>query len=173
MTERDQTPPHGSTAVGAQSAQGSGQTPHGVSSGAHGPVGAGGNYYTAPQYTTTPIALRRPDAFAALMLVLAGVLSGIGLEIFQVGWDVSVQSNVSEDKLSRVYAYDWFGSLLFIPVGQILAGPLAAGVGVDTTIVGCGVVVLLATVAALLVPAVRNLRGSEEPAERAQLVGAD
>ena len=72
MTEREQTPPHGGTAVGA------GGT-HGVSSGAHGPVGTPENYYTTPNYSTTPIALRRPDAFAALMLVLAGIAAAVSL----------------------------------------------------------------------------------------------
>ena len=72
MTEREPTPPHGSTAVGASST-------HGVSSGAHGPVGTPENYYTAPKYSTTPIPLRRPDAFAALMLVLAGVAAAVSL----------------------------------------------------------------------------------------------
>ena len=72
MTEREPTPPHGGTAVGASGA-------HGVSSGAHGPVGTPENYYTAPKYSTTPIPLRRPDAFAALMLVLAGLAAAVSL----------------------------------------------------------------------------------------------
>jgi len=78
MTERDQTPPQGSTAVGAGHSTGSSGT-HGVSSGAHGPIGGSENYYTTPKYTTAPIALRRPDAFAALMLVLAGVAAAVSL----------------------------------------------------------------------------------------------
>jgi hypothetical protein len=78
MTERDQTPPHGSATVGAQPAR-TPSEPRYVSSGAHGPVGGSENYYTAPKYTTTPIALRRPDAFAALMLVLAGIAAAISL----------------------------------------------------------------------------------------------
>jgi hypothetical protein len=76
MTEREQPPPPGSTAVGAG---GVGSGTHGVSSGAHGPVGSPENYYTTPKYSTTPIALRRPDAFAALMLVLAGVAAAVSL----------------------------------------------------------------------------------------------
>ena len=76
MTEREQPPPHGSTAVGTG---GVGSGTHGVSSGAHGPVGSPENYYTTPKYSTTPIALRRPDAFAALMLVLAGVAAAVSL----------------------------------------------------------------------------------------------
>jgi MFS family permease len=100
-----------------------------------------------------------------VLLVALAFAAGIGIETFAVAWDVAMQSNVPEDKLSRVYAYDWFGSLVFIPVGQMLAGPLAAGVGIREAIVGCGVVVLLATLAALSVPSVRNLRRAEIPDE--------
>jgi hypothetical protein len=42
-------------------------------------VGTPENYYTAPKYSTAPIALRRPDAFAALMLILAGVAAAVSL----------------------------------------------------------------------------------------------
>lgn len=92
-------------------------------------------------------------------LAVASVVAGVGLELFGVSWDVALQSHIPEDRLSRVYAYDWFGSLLFIPVGQILAGPLSAAVGVRETIVGSGLAVALATAAALAVPSVRRLRG--------------
>lgn len=95
--------------------------------------------------------------FAAL--AVAAVVAGVGLELFGVSWDVAMQSNIPEDRLSRVYAYDWFGSFLFIPVGQILAGPLAAAAGVRATIVASGLAVALATAAALAVPSVRRLRG--------------
>jgi MFS family permease len=104
-----------------------------------------------------------------LALTLVAFLSGLGLETFSVAWEVSVQSNIPQDRLSRVYAYDWFGSLVFIPIGQILAGPVSGGVGVRPTIVGAGVVVLVATVAALCVPSVRELRRNERPEH--QLLG--
>lgn len=97
----------------------------------------------------------RPEVIA---LVVFAFLAGVGLETFTVAWDVSMQSNIPGDKLSRVYAYDWFGSLVFIPVGQMLAGPVSATVGVQDTIVGCALVVLGAGLAALCVPSVRNLR---------------
>jgi MFS family permease len=113
---------------------------------------------------TAAVLLEAPLLFllglhpTVVALVAAAFLAGVGLETFAVAWDVSLQSNVPEDRLSRVYAYDWFGSLVFVPVGQILAGPIAAGAGIEATIVGCGVLVLVATVAALLVPSVRHLR---------------
>jgi hypothetical protein len=100
MTEREQTPPHGSTAVGAGEG---GSGTHGVSSGAHGPVGTPENYYTAPRYSTTPIALRRPDAFAALMLVLAGIAAAVSLF---VNW-LSTEDESGLDLVRR--GFDTFG----------------------------------------------------------------
>lgn len=91
-------------------------------------------------------------------LMVVAFVAGVGIETFTVAWDVSMQSNVPADRLSRVYAYDWFGSLVFIPVGLALAGPLSALVGVHATIVGAGGVIAVATLAALSVPGVRNLR---------------
>lgn len=108
---------------------------------------------------TAPLLLVLGLQPQVVLLVAAGLMAGAGLEVFAVSWDVAMQSNIPEDRLSRVYAYDWFGSLVFIPVGQILAGPLSAATGVRETIVGCGVAVALATAAALAVPSVRRLRG--------------
>jgi len=95
----------------------------------------------------------------ALTLAVAAFVAGVGLETFAVAWDVSMQTNIPQDRLSRVYAYDWFGSLVFIPLGQILAGPISDEAGVRSTIVGAGVVVLVATLVALCVPSIRHLRG--------------
>jgi hypothetical protein len=79
-----------------------------------------------------------------------------------------MQSNIPADRLSRVYAYDWFGSLVFIPVGLALAGPVSALVGVRPTIVGAAVVVAMATLTTLAVPSVRNLRQADAAAEVSQ-----
>ena len=91
-------------------------------------------------------------------LMLAAFVAGLGFETFGVAWDVSMQSNIPADRLSRVYAYDWFGSLVFIPVGLVLAGPVSALVGVGPTLVGAAGVTTAATLITLSVPSVRNLR---------------
>ncbi|MGH8937751.1 MAG: MFS transporter, partial [Actinomycetes bacterium] len=88
---------------------------------------------TATVLLEVPVLLVLGISPQVLALVAAAFLAGLGLETFSVAWDVSMQSNIPEDRLSRVYAYDWFGSLVFIPIGQILAGPIAAGVGMRTT----------------------------------------
>ena len=49
------------------------------------------------------------------------------------------------------------GSFVAIPLGQVVAGPVAAAAGLRATLVGGGVLVLLATAAALLSASVRRL----------------
>src|SRR3569833_2180081 len=67
---REQTTPGLSPVTGGSTA---------VGSGAHGYVGPGENYYTTPQYSTQPVKIRRADAFAALLLILAGIAAGVSL----------------------------------------------------------------------------------------------
>lgn len=107
---------------------------------------------------TTPLMFVLGLRPTLVLLLATAFLAGLGIEVFAVSWDVSLQTNVPEDKLSRVYAYDWFGSLVFIPLGQVAAGPAAEAAGVGPTVVGCGVLMLVATLAALAVPSIRTLR---------------
>ena len=116
---------------------------------------------TATMLLEVPLLLVLGIQPHVVTLVLAAFLAGLGLETFAVAWDVSMQSHVPQDRLSRVYAYDWFGSLVFIPLGQILAGPVSAEIGVRQTIVGSAVVVLVAVLVALCVPSIRLLRRVE------------
>ena len=71
------------------------------------------------------IALLGALAFApqALPLVLCAVAAGIGIEVFSVTWDLSLQQHIPSDRLSRVASYDVLGSFVFIPVGYVAAGP--------------------------------------------------
>jgi hypothetical protein len=163
MTERDQTPPQGSTAVGA--GQGTGHAPHGVSSGAHGPVGATENYYTAPKYTTTPIALRRPDAFAALMLVLAGVAAAVSLILRWVnGEDPTGLDLVRRgfelwgDSLGEVFSSGFWQPLTIVLGGGVLflLGLLMFAPAKTHRFLGViALLVSLAALAAVLVPLAR------------------
>ncbi len=167
MTEREHTPPHGSTAVGAgQSAAGaSGSGTHGVSSGAHGPVGTNENYYTAPKYSTTPIALRRPDAFAALMLVLAGVAAAVslflnwidgedesGLDLVRRGFDTF------GDGIGEVFSTGFWQPLTIVLGGGLLLilGLLMFAPAKTHRFLGVlALIVSLAATAAVLVPLAR------------------
>ena len=99
------------------------------------------------------LALRAP-----IVVIGAGaLLAGIGNMIFNSLWETSLQQHVPAAALSRVSAYDWFGSLAFQPIGLVIAGPAAAAIGISTTlwVAAAG----LLTVAALSVatPSVRRL----------------
>jgi MFS family permease len=93
----------------------------------------------------------------AAVVVLAFV-AGLGTETFGVLWDTSMQQEIPQDRLSRVYSYDALGSAALIPLGLAIAGPAADAFGTKATLFAAGTISLTATLAVLLVPEVRTLR---------------
>jgi MFS family permease len=74
-------------------------------------------------------------------LVTAALLTGVGVELFGVAWETTMQEHIPAGKLARVYSYDALGSLIAIPVGQVAAGPAALTIGVEATLLaGAGVI---------------------------------
>ncbi|MFG1665360.1 MFS transporter [Streptomyces sp. Y7] len=109
-----------------------------------------------------PIALLAVSAPVWLTaLVMFG--SGVAADVFGVLWATTIQREVPEEALSRVSSYDWFGSLALAPLGLLVAGPVAGGVGTQTALAGSAAVIVLATCAALLSPQVRNLTATPRP----------
>jgi MFS family permease len=96
------------------------------------------------------------------VLMAAALLTGLGLEVFGVAWETTVQDHVPADKLARVYSYDALGSQLAVPIGQMTAGPAALTIGVEATLLaGAGIAAL--TIAALIShPHVRQLEQTTE-----------
>ena len=93
-----------------------------------------------------------------IVTVIAAVFSGISLEVFMVTWNTSLQSHVPEESYSRVSSYDTLGSFGIAPLGIVIAGPLAMHFGVNMILIVTGATTLIASVASLMVPSVRNLR---------------
>ncbi|MFJ1828609.1 MFS transporter, partial [Streptomyces sp. NPDC088178] len=107
-----------------------------------------------------PLAL--PSAGLAVPLPVAGLcvvmfVSGVAIEVFGVSWMTTMHQEIPEEKLSRVSAYDWFGSVAMMPVATALAGPVEALVGRSRALWGCAALIVLVTGAVLFVPEVRNL----------------
>jgi predicted MFS family arabinose efflux permease len=92
-----------------------------------------------------------------VVVAAAGLLAGMAIEIFAVAWDMSLQQHIPSDRLARVYAYDALGSLIAVPVGEALVGPLAQSVGLAATLVGCAIAITAATLGALASRSVRGL----------------
>ncbi|MER6143646.1 MFS transporter [Streptomyces sparsogenes] len=101
-------------------------------------------------------ALAVPLPVPALCAVMFG--AGVSIEVFGVSWMTALHQEIPEDKLSRVAAYDWFGSVSMVPLATALAGPAESAFGRTAALWGCSVLIVLLTVAVLAVPDVRRLR---------------
>ncbi|WP_094103232.1 MFS transporter [Streptomyces phaeoluteigriseus] len=113
-----------------------------------------------------PLAL--PSAALAVpvpvgLLCAVMFLTGITLEVFGVSWMTALHQEIPEDKLSRVSAYDWFGSVALVPLAMALAGPSESLFGRTASLWGCAVLVVVVTAAVLCVPDVRNLTRRTKP----------
>lgn len=91
------------------------------------------------------------------LMLAAGFVAGLALEQFGIAWETTMQEHVPADKLARVYSYDMVGSFVAIPVGQILAGPVSEAAGLRATLIGAGVLILLAVAGMLASREVRHL----------------
>jgi MFS family permease len=102
-----------------------------------------------------PLAMAFSDHL--LPILVGAFLHGFGLQVFDVQWQVSIQQNVPEEKLARVYSFDMVGSFVMRPLGLVLVGPVAEALGFDTWLVVIGVVMGGSSLVALLSPDVRRL----------------
>lgn len=106
--------------------------------------------------------LAAPSAALAVPLEVVGLsavmfVSGVAIEVFGVAWMTALHQEIPEDMLSRVSAYDWFGSVAMLPLATALSGPAESLFGRRESLWGCAALVVLVTVAVLFVPGVRNL----------------
>jgi MFS family permease len=96
---------------------------------------------------------------APLPVVLAAtLLSGVSMPMFETAWLTSLQQHVEPEALSRVNAYDWFGSVATLPLGYAIIGPLSSTLGDSGALWLAAGVWVVASAVVVAVPAVRHLR---------------
>ena len=86
---------------------------------------------------------------------------GVALEIMMVQWTVALARHVPPGKLARVSSYDLLGSVMAMPAGALIAGPLAAAIGVPATQYGAAALIVLASLLALIPRDVRGMRAGD------------
>jgi MFS family permease len=107
--------------------------------------------------TVTPAMLAALAAHAPLPLILAlAFVDGGAGTMFNTFWFTSVQSDVPSAEQARVFSWDYLGTVAMLPLGQALSGPVAATIGLSTTLYCAAGATMLLFSAALAVPAVRN-----------------
>ncbi|MBA2895320.1 MFS transporter [Nonomuraea soli] len=97
-------------------------------------------------------------------VVAAAVVLGICFDVFGVLWQTTMQREIPAEALSRVSSYDALGSLMFGPIGLMLAGPVAGAIGPKPALIGCAVIVVGVSVIAALAPGVRRLKAPQSVA---------
>jgi MFS family permease len=117
-----------------------------------------------------PLLAMGLDAHLATVLV-ASFAAGVGIEVFALGWNLAMQENVPDEMLSRAFSYDALGSFVAIPIGQLVAGPLALAFGLRPVILVAGLALVAIALLTLLSRAVRDLpRAAAAQAARAPTV---
>lgn len=95
---------------------------------------------------------------AETVLIAAGALvAGGALSLTEVLYDTVTGQHIPPAAMSRVYAYDWFGSLALEPLAMALIGPIALGIGTPTTLWAAAALLAICPLCVLLVPSVRRL----------------
>jgi MFS family permease len=92
-------------------------------------------------------------------LALGALAFGVGMMFCNTVWESALQRHIRPDVLSRVTAYDWFGSMAFAPIGLAIWGPIAAAAGTSQAIWLAAAITLGSTLVLLCVRDVRRLTG--------------
>jgi hypothetical protein len=92
-----------------------------------------------------------------IVVVPASVVAGAGLALFDVWWLTALAERIPPEKLSRVTSYDWMVSLGLLPLGYVLAGPLASALGAVEVLIGGSVLAFIAFALGLLPRQTRQL----------------
>lgn len=98
-------------------------------------------------------------------LMLASVIFNTLETAGTIAWATAKQRHVPSHLLGRVSSLDWLISIGLLPLSYALTGPISAGLGARTTLMGAGVLGAIVTFAPVLSRRVRRLdvAGSSGP----------
>ena len=102
--------------------------------------------------------------FPVIVIALCAMATLLAITLGNTFWETVLQQRIPRDSLSRVSSYDWMVSLAFQPVAFAIVGPLADAIGEDSTLLLAASIGVVANLAALAVPGIRNM-GQMETAE--------
>ena len=91
------------------------------------------------------------------VIAAANAWFGFELIISNTLWFTTMQSLIPDKVRARVDSYDWLVSMVIMPVGYVVAGPLAAKIGFTTTLVAAGAISAIPCSLVVLLPAVRGV----------------
>jgi hypothetical protein len=120
----------------------------------------------------SPLSLAMVLPLPAVCLASFGL--GVFVEMMMVQWTVTMARNIPPDKLARVSSYDVLGSVMAMPAGALIAGPLGTAIGAARAQYAAAAVIVIASALALIPREVRPsaVASSESAGARGNAGGA-
>src|SRR5271169_6261394 len=107
----------------------------------------------------SPLSLAMVLPLAAVCVASFGL--GVFVEMMMVVWTVTMARNIPSDKLARVSSYDVLGSVMAMPAGALIAGPLATAIGISRAQYAAAAAIIVASALALIPRDIRAIRSGD------------
>ena len=104
----------------------------------------------------SPLSLAMVLPLAAVCVASFGL--GVFVEMMMVQWTVTMARNIPSDKLARVSSYDVLGSVMAMPAGALIAGPLGTAIGISNAQYAAAAAIIIASALALIPRDIRTIR---------------
>jgi predicted MFS family arabinose efflux permease len=114
---------------------------------------------TGAAIAISPLSLAMVLPLPAVCLASFGL--GVFVEMMMVQWTVALARNIPQDKLARVSSYDVLGSVMAMPIGALIAGPLGAAIGISTAQYAAAATIIVASALALIPRDIRTMRSTD------------
>ena len=114
---------------------------------------------TGGAIAVSPLSLAMVLPLPAVCLASFGL--GVFIEMMMVQWTVALARNIPPDKLARVSSYDVLGSVMAMPAGALIAGPLGAAIGISSAQYAAAAAIVVASALALIPRDIRTIRSGE------------
>ena len=92
------------------------------------------------------------------IVCVASFCLGVFIEMMMVQWTVAMARNIPPGMLARVSSYDALGTVMAMPAGALVAGPLGAAIGVSAAQYAAAGAIVVASALALIPRDVRRMR---------------
>ena len=114
---------------------------------------------TGGAVAVSPLSLAMVLPLPAVCVASFGL--GVFVEMMMVQWTVALARNIPPAKLARVSSYDVLGSVMAMPAGALVAGPLGAAIGISSAQYAAAAAIVVASALALIPRDIRTMRGGD------------
>jgi len=114
---------------------------------------------TGAAIAVSPLSLAMVLPLPAVCVASFGL--GVFVEMMMVQWTVALARNIPPAKLARVSSYDVLGSVMAMPAGALIAGPLGTAIGISSAQYAAAAAIVVASALALIPRDIRTMGGGD------------